>query len=207
MAFASIVIFSNVRRVDADLRNSLDNAAKLAQVSLSIPIWNLDNQVIDSFAEALLLDSSFVFVKVLSEDQTIARRSSAQFKGKDFSDFQQSSSQFLVKSSDIVYQGKKIGTIQLAVSRETVRNELIVSILVIVALTVLIIAAISLTSIVITRRYIASPLLKLQSSAGLIAAGNLEAPIDTASQDEIGSLARDLNVMRGSIKGLVGELR
>jgi signal transduction histidine kinase/DNA-binding response OmpR family regulator len=41
----------------------------------------------------------------------------------------------------------------------------------------------------------------------LIAGGNLEASIDTTSQDEIGHLARDLNVMRGSIKGLVGELR
>ena len=207
MVFASIVIFINVRRVDADLRNSLDNAVKLAQVSLSIPIWNLDNQVVDSFTEALLLDGSFVFVKVLSEDQVVARRSSPEFKGKDFSDFQQSSAQFLVKSSDILYQGKKIGTIQLAASRENVRKELILSILGIVTLTVLIIAAISLTSLVITRRYIASPLLKLQNSTGLIAAGNLEAPIDTASQDEIGSLARDLNAMRGSIKGLVGELR
>src|SRR5262249_29263049 len=141
-----------------------------------------------------------------SEGQTVARRSSSQFKGKDFSYFQQSS-QFLVRSSDISYQGKTIGTIQLAVSRENVRKELILSILGIVALTVLIIAAISLTSIVITRRYIARPLLKLQNSAGLIASGNLEAPIDTTSQDEIGYLARDLNVMRGSIKGLVGELR
>ena len=205
--FASVVIFINVRRVDADLRNSLDNAVKLAQVSLSIPIWNLDNQVVDRFAEALLLDESFVFVKVLSEGQAIARRSSSQFEGKDFPYFQQSSSQFLVKSSDISYQGKKIGTIQLAASRENVRKEIVLNVLGVVALTVLIIAAISLTSLVITRRYIARPLLKLQNSAGLIAAGNLEAPIDTAGQDEIGSLARDLNVMRGSIKGLIGELR
>ena len=204
--FASVVIFINVRRVDADLRNSLDNAAKLAQVSLSIPIWNLDNQVVDRFAEALLLDESFVFVKVLSEGQAIARRNSSKFEGKDFPYFQQSS-QFLVKSSDISYQGKKIGTIQLAVSRENLRQEIILNILGVVALTGLMIAAISLTSIVITRRYIARPLLKLQNSAALIAGGNLEAPIDTSSHDEIGYLARDLDGMRGSIKGLIGELR
>ena len=100
MGFASVVIFVNFRRVDTNLRNGLDNAVKLAQVSLSIPIWNLDSQVVDHFAEALLLDESFVFVKVLSEGQTVARRSSSQFKGKDFSYFQQSS-EFLVKSSDI----------------------------------------------------------------------------------------------------------
>ncbi|MGH7835285.1 MAG: ATP-binding protein, partial [Candidatus Binatia bacterium] len=112
-----------------------------------------------------------------------------------------------MKSSDIFYQGKKIGAIQLAVSRDNVRKEIILNILGIVALTIVIIAAISLTSVVITRRYIAGPLLKLQNSAGLIAGGNLEAPIDATSRDEIGHLARDLDAMRGSIKGLIGALR
>jgi signal transduction histidine kinase/DNA-binding response OmpR family regulator/HAMP domain-containing protein len=206
IGFATVAILINVRRTDADLRNGLDNVVKLAQVSLNVAIWNLDNQIVGHFAEALLLDESLVFVKILSEGQAIAWRTSTKFDGKDFPYFQQSA-QFLVKSSDIFYQGTKIGTIQLAVSRENVRKEIILNIFGIAALTILIIAAISLTSVVISRRYIARPLLKLQNSAGLIAGGNLEAPIDTTSQDEIGHLARDLNVMRGSIRGLVGELR
>ncbi len=206
IGFAAVAILINVRRIDADLRNGLDNVVKVAQVSLNVAIWNLDNQIVGHFAEALLLDESLVFVKILSEGQAIAWRTGTKFEGKDFPYFQQSS-QFLVKSSDIFYQGKNIGTIQLAVSRENVRKEIVLNILGIATLTILIIAAISLTSIVISRRYIARPLLKLQNSAGLIAGGNLEAPIDTSSRDEIGHLARDLNVMRGSIKGLVGELR
>jgi signal transduction histidine kinase/DNA-binding response OmpR family regulator len=40
----------------------------------------------------------------------------------------------------------------------------------------------------------------------LIAHGDLEATIDISSRDEIGSLAQDLNVMRGSIKELFGAL-
>jgi len=206
IGFAAVAILINARRIDADLRNGLDNVVKLARVSLNVPIWNLDNQIVGHFAEALLLDESLVFVKILSEGQAIAWRNSTKFEGKDFPYFEQSA-QFLVKSSDIFHQGKNIGTIQLAVSRENVRKEIVLNILGIAALTILIIAAISLTSIVISRRYIARPLLQLQNSAGLIAGGNLEAPIDTSSQDEIGHLARDLNGMRGSIKGLVGELR
>jgi len=206
VGFAAVAMLINVRRIDADLRNGLDNVVKLAQVSLNVAIWNLDNQIVGHFAEALLLDESLVFVKILSEGRAIAWRNSTKFDGKDFPYFQQSA-QFLVKSSDIFHQGKNIGTIQLAVSRENVRKEIVLNILGIAALTIPIIAAISLTSIVISRRYIARPLLRLQNSAGLIAGGNLEAPIDTSSQDEIGHLARDLNGMRGSIKGLVGELR
>jgi signal transduction histidine kinase/CheY-like chemotaxis protein len=206
IGFAAVAIVVNVRKIDADLQDRLDKAAKLAQVTVALPLWNLDVETINNFADALLLDDSLAFVRILSEGQPITTRGRADYSKYVFSHFSQSSD-FLVKAADISYKDRKIGAIQLAVSREDVRSAIRLYTLGIVALTLLVILAISLTSIVITRRYIARPLLKLQNSAGLIAAGNLEAPIDTASQDEIGSLARDLNIMRGSIKGLIGELR
>jgi signal transduction histidine kinase/CheY-like chemotaxis protein/HAMP domain-containing protein len=72
---------------------------------------------------------------------------------------------------------------------------------------VLSIGAIAATSIVITRRSIARPLARLQESAGMIARGNLDAPIDTAHEDEIGQLARDLDGMRQSLQALIDERR
>jgi signal transduction histidine kinase/CheY-like chemotaxis protein len=206
VGFAMIAVLLNIKRIDADLEEGLDNTVKIAQVGLAVPLWNLDSDTLSHFVEALFLDESLVFVKILSESSTIADQSRAEYKGRDYAYFS-GSGQFLAKTSDIFYQGRKIGAIQLAVSRANVRKEIILNILGIAALTTLIIAAISLTSIFVTRRYIARPLLKLQNSAGLIAGGNLEAPIDTSSQDEIGHLARDLDGMRGSIKGLVGQLR
>jgi signal transduction histidine kinase/CheY-like chemotaxis protein len=195
-AFAAGAIFINIRRIDAGLQNRLDNIAKLAQVSLAVPLWNLDTDAMENFVEALLLEETLIAVRIWSDERQVAGRTRFSL-----------SSQLLTKNSDIVYQGKKIGTIEVVASSEQVRQEIILNVVGIVALTILIIVAISLTSIVVTRRYIARPLLKLQNSAGLIAGGNLEAPIDATSQDEIGDLARDLNVMRGSIKGLVEELR
>jgi signal transduction histidine kinase/HAMP domain-containing protein len=73
-------------------------------------------------------------------------------------------------------------------------------------LLILVIAAIWLTSIFITRRYISSPLLKLQESASLIARGDLDTFVDKSSTDEIGTLAQHLDVMRRSIKRLFAEL-
>jgi hypothetical protein len=43
LAFAAVAIFIKIRRIDADLRDRLDSAAKLAQVSLASPLWNLDD--------------------------------------------------------------------------------------------------------------------------------------------------------------------
>jgi signal transduction histidine kinase/CheY-like chemotaxis protein len=206
MGFAAVAVLVNVRKIDADLQDRLDNAAKLAQVTVALPLWNIDVETINNFADALLLDESLAFVRILSEGQPITTRGRTDYQKKDFSYFSQSSD-FLVKTADISYKDRKIGTIQLAVSREDVRSAIRAYTLGIVALTILVILAITLTSVIITRKYISGPLLKLQNSAGLIASGNLEAPIDTTSQDEIGYLAKDLNVMRGSIKGLIGELR
>jgi len=206
MGFAAIAILINVRKIDADLQDRLDNAAKLAQVTVALPLWNLDVETINNFADALLLDDSLAFVRILSEGNPITTRGRADYQKDVFSHFNQSS-EFLVKAADISYKDRKIGTIQLAVSRNDVKSAIRVYTLGIVALTLLVIVAITLTSVIVTRKYISRPLLKLQNSAGLIASGNLEAPIDTASQDEIGHLAKDLNVMRGSIKGLIGELR
>jgi signal transduction histidine kinase/CheY-like chemotaxis protein/HAMP domain-containing protein len=206
MGFAAVAILINVRKIDADLQDRLDNAAKLAQVTVALPLWNLDVETINNFADALLLDESLAFVRILSEGQPITTRGRTDYQKDVFSHFSQSS-EFLVKAADISYKDRKIGTIQLAVSRVDVRSAIRVYTIGIVALTLLVIVAITLTSVIITRKYISRPLLKLQNSAGLIAGGNLEAPIDTSSQDEIGHLARDLDGMRGSIKGLVGQLR
>jgi signal transduction histidine kinase/DNA-binding response OmpR family regulator len=206
IGFAAVAILINIRKIDADLRDRLDNAVKLAQVSLASPLWNLDVEIINHFADALLLDESLAFIRILSEGHPITTRGRPGYESEVFRHFGQSS-EFLVKSADISYKDKKIGEIQLAVSRENAKKEIILNISGVLALTILVIVAISLTSVVITRRYIARPLVKLQNSAGLIASGNLEAPIDVTSKDEIGELARDLNLMRGSIKGLIGELR
>src|SRR4030095_2138513 len=159
-----------------------------------------------NFIEALLSDESMVYARIVWKGQVIVPpKVRREFLNKDISYFA-GSSQFIVKNIDVSYEGNNVGTLQIAMSRESIKKELRLNILGIITLTILIIAAISLTSIVITRHYTPPPLLALQSSAALIARGDLEAAIDISSRDEIGSLAQDLNVMRGSIKELFGAL-
>jgi signal transduction histidine kinase len=205
LLFAGTAIFVNSARINAELEKRLDNALKLSYISLPAPLWNLDNDIVDDFIQALFLDESIVFAEVVWGGQVISRRVREKFHQKDASYFGQSS-QFITKSSDIIYEGNKVGTIRLAMSRESVKKELIVTVSSIIALTIFIIGAIALTSLVITKRYISQPLLKLQESASLIAHGDLDTFVDKSSSDEIGILADHLDVMRGSIKQLFGEL-
>jgi signal transduction histidine kinase/CheY-like chemotaxis protein/HAMP domain-containing protein len=199
LAFAAIAVFVNIARIDTELKNRLDNALKLAQIALPTPLWNLDNDVAEDFVQAMFLDESLVYMKILWGKQVITEKKRAKYKQRDFASFQQSPD-FISKSEDIVFQGNKVGTVQLVMSRESVRKNILFQISGIVALTILIIVAISLTSMLITRRYVSRPLAKLQSSASAIAQGDLETFIDKGSRDEIGMLAQDLDVMRGAIK-------
>jgi GAF domain-containing protein/CheY-like chemotaxis protein len=181
--FATVAVFLNSARINADLERRADHASELAAISLPAALWKGDIVVLDDIVKVLLLDEAIVYVSVLDEYRVVLQRAHRQFEEKDFAYFA-NSSQFIVKESAI----------------NGVKREVILNILGIIALTVLVIGAISGTSIFITRQHITRPLSKLQNSATQIAQGDLEASIDTASNDEIGSLAKDLNVMRESIK-------
>jgi signal transduction histidine kinase len=205
VGFAAFAIFFNVSKMEGELEQRLNYSLELAQISLPKPLWNVDHDVVKDFVKSLFLDKSIVYAKVLWGNLVITEKKHEKFAQKDFSYFE-SSSTFIARTSDIIYAGQKVGTIQLVMSREIIKKELVVNISVIVNLTLVVIAGISVTSVFITRRYISRPLLKLQDSATAIAQGDLEAFIDTSSTDEIGSLAKDLDVMRDSIKQLFGEL-
>src|SRR5499427_614115 len=197
VAFAAIVIVLNVRKMDAELRDLLDDLARLSQISLAVPVWNLDTEAVGTFAEALLLREPLAYVEILSEGRSIAVRAQPEFRGQLFSSFTTSSG-FLVTT---------VGVVHLVVARSGVRQAILWYVAGILALTVGIIASIYATSIVITQRYVARPLEALQRSAGLIASGNLSAPIDRTHRDEIGDLARDLDAMRSSLQSLIEERR
>ena len=156
VGFAVVAIAVDIRTIDRELQDLLNDTARLTQVSLAVPLWNVDTATIASFADALLLQDSLAFVEILSEGQTVALSSRPQLRGRDFPSFTGSSA-FLVKTADIVHQGKKIGTVRLAASREGVQRAILVKAGGILALTLLIIAAISATSMLITRRYVARP--------------------------------------------------
>ncbi|MFW2367098.1 MAG: ATP-binding protein [Desulforhopalus sp.] len=204
--FAATAIILDSAGVNAALEKRLESGLKLSKIVLPVPLWNLDNDVVNDFIEALFLDSSMVFAEVVWKDQVIAKNVRWRFQFKEAAFFDQSP-QFIAKHSDILYEGNKIGTIRLAMSRESVKREFIIKLSGTLALVLLIIVAITATSLVITQKYISRPLLKLQISASAIAQGDLDTLIDKSGTDEISQLAEHLDEMRKSLGGLFDEVR
>ena len=210
ITFAAVVILLDINKIEREMETRLDNAIEFAQNSLPTPLWNLDYVVVNDFVEALFLDESIVYTKISWENQVIAEKKRPGFQLQELESAMPSTllkgSEFIAKSSDILFKENKVSTILIVMSRESVRKQAILQIYSIIGLLILIIVAIWLTSIFITKRYISSPLLKLQESASLIAHGDLDTFVDKSSSDEIGILGQHLDGMRGSIKQLFAEL-
>jgi signal transduction histidine kinase len=210
IAFAVIVILFDIFRIETEMERRLDNAILFAENSLPTPLWNLDYIVVNDFVESIFLDESIVCIRISWEGQVIAEKIRPGFQLKSI-DSEMSPellkrSDLIAKLSDIYFRDKIISKILIVMSREKVKKQVLFQIYGTLALLILIIAAIWITSIFVTRRYISTPLLKLQTSASKIARGDLETFVDKSSGDEIGMLARHLDNMRSSIKGLFEEV-
>jgi sigma-B regulation protein RsbU (phosphoserine phosphatase) len=199
IGFATVAIVINVRGIQADLEAKLQSTANLSSLSLQTLLWNVDTDSMEDILEALLLDPDIVFAQVRAEGVPLATHTREVYQDREYESFTQSS-KFITLASDISFDGDVIGIMELVVSRSSVREQIVLNIAGIVALTVLVIIAIGITSLVVSRRYVAAPLSALQNSANQIAGGQLDTPIDASSRDEIGLLARDLNTMRESIR-------
>ena len=210
IAFTTSVVLFNINRIERGMEKRLNNAINFAENSLPIPLWNLDYTFVDDFIEALFLDESIIYLKISWKGQIITEKMRS---GVNLENIESELAPELLKDDDLIaksaiihYKKNKISRILIVMSREDVKRQALLQIYGTIALLTLIIAAIWLTSIFITRRYISSPLLKLQESASLIARGDLDTFVDKSSSDEIGILAQHLDGMRGSIKQLFAEL-
>jgi adenylate cyclase len=204
--FAATATAITINRISQDLGTKLENYLRISTIALETPLWNFDHKITKGYLDSLMLDESIVYANVLAADGTINNRIQSSVKGMTFSDFV-TSSDYSTLEGQVMKEGNKIGQIELAISRATIRNEIRTNILAILALTLLVLTTVVATSVVISRRYITRPLSKLQKSAASIGSGNLEIEIDVSGQDEIGFLAREFDGMRNAIHRLVGELK
>lgn len=202
--FAGIAVYVDSSKINKDLERRLEKSLKLSYISLPTPLWNLDYKIVDDFIEALFLDEAMVYAEIVWGDKLITKKISPKIQGKEITDLTDYSL-YMDRHADILYEGDRIGTIRLVMSRESIKYQIAISVIGIITLTIFIIIAIAATSFIITEKYITRPLLRLQSAASQISKGNLDTVIEKKGRDEIGLLSEHLDAMRGAIKELFLE--
>lgn len=202
---AGIISFS-VYRLQKQVENRFNELSSMAESSLATAVWQVDRASVIDFLDAVFEDRNIVYAQVFTDDDSMAIRVRKGFEGYTMDQFK-NDGKFKALTVDIRKYGEWIGSFSIAYSLKVMRQEIAVSIGISLGLALVLILAISRTTFVFTRRYIFSPLKRLEESTSSIANGDMEAVIDTSAQDEIGTLARAFDHMRSSIRQLVQDLR
>lgn len=197
--FSACVFLYSYLKIDNELKRQLDQTIKFAETSLPTAIWQLNYSSMNDVLNAILINDAIASVRILAEGEVVASRTAQAYAGKEFSFFERSN-QFLVKSVDVYSSGEKSGIFQVAISREEIQQGLILTITGVIVLAFLLFVAILSTSLVITRKYVFKPLIRLEYSARRIAEGDLDTTIDTTGGDEIAQLAQAFNTMAHKLK-------
>lgn len=191
---AFMLIVYSTEKLETDLQQQVAGALRMATTSLPTPLWQFNYDFFADFLDALFSNQHFVYAAIIAHDEVVAIKVHPDFSQKEWAFFEESSSKFLTKRIDIVHEDQKIGAFHLAISTAGIRQELAARIVAILLFTLLLILAISLTTISITKRYIIHPLAHLVESATAIAQGELNTRIHLPPQtdktrNEIGVLA------------------
>lgn len=199
LIFSACSFLYSYLKIDNELKIQLDQTVRFAETSLPTAIWQLNYSSMNDVLSAILINDAIASVRILAEGEVVAAKTADAYADEKFSFFEQSK-QFLVKRVDIYSAGEKAGVFEVAISRQEIRQGLILTITGVIVLASLLFVAILCTSLFITRKYVFKPLIRLQFSARRIAEGDLDTTIDTGGGDEIAQLAQAFNTMAHKLK-------
>ncbi|MFN2353820.1 MAG: ATP-binding protein [Desulfopila sp.] len=197
--FSLAIVVYNSLRMEDQLQRQLSDTLKLAETSLPTAVWQMDHGSMNDILEAILVNDTIASVRILTDGMAAASKEQVEYEDRDFSFFQQSRN-FTVKSIAVKRFGETVGLFEVAISRSKIQQGVLATIFVLLGLVVILCGAIILTSFLFTRQYIFKPLMRLESHARLVAAGNLESSIEIAGDDELAQLAHAFNAMATQLK-------
>ena len=207
MLVASVVVLSvTIVSFNRDLERRLDYATGLARASFPYSMWNLDERALGAVLDALFVDDNVIYAGLETGGAIIMTKVRSEFTGRSFPSFSDST-MFVARAVDMEFQGEPVGVVYLVLTKQPLILQVALWSGAILAVSALLTLLIYWRSGILTRRSLFDPLNALEHAAAAIARGNLDHSIDTASGDEIGSLARSLDSMRRSIQELVVDLR
>lgn len=199
LIFSVVLIVTNSRSIEQDLNDQLAKLSVFSKNSLGSALWQYNHDYVEEHIESLFLYEDMVFARVVNNEKVISQKAHPDYAKWSFEDFL-SSSDFLYSDTQVNFKNVTVGNVQLVLTKERIGDLVVTSSALAIFFLLVVNLSIFCTNLVMSRRYLFEPLSKLEASVRKIAGGNLNAPIETGSNDEIGQLSRSFSQMMESLK-------
>jgi two-component sensor histidine kinase/HAMP domain-containing protein len=202
--YTLVIVIINNRSLDDELRKQLADSSTLAEESLAGALWQYNFEYINDFVDSLFLYPDIVYAQVNASDNLIKIHARQRYQNKPFHFFTLSN-RFITQEQIIYHGSQAIGSIRLVMTRERIFSQIIKDSAMHLGLFVLLIAAMVWTMLFISRKHVFLPLSSLEETARKIGGGDMDTPIDTRRQDEIGQLATTFKLMMDNVKSITAS--
>ena len=198
---ALVLAFFQVRsklesQVELRVRAPMQQQSGVLSRSLGMAIWNVDQKAAAELVDSVMHNPDVVRVEVTDEfKQTFARQEKPVPNSGDL----------LTESRAVVHDGVPVGHLLVVLTTARIEQELWSDLVkMAVALVAQVGISIGIIWLLLDRRMV-RPLKRLQAAAQRLARGELDEPLSWTRQDEMGSLAKGLEAMRGDLLVLIKE--
>ncbi|HKX40432.1 MAG TPA: response regulator [Burkholderiaceae bacterium] len=200
VALASVYVLierERERRLQ-ELEGRATRIAELFSRSVAYPLWNVDHAAIDGQLAALSPNPEVAQFSITTVgDNTVS--AVTKIREADLVDP-------IVRVQSIEYtppgglKPQKIGEVRVVLTRAVVEEAIATARLAILALVAGIMAVLYAATFVLLRRMVSAPISRLESTVDRIAVGDMDARCAVESGDELGRLARRVNVMADRLR-------
>ena len=182
--------------VNLRVRVPMQQYADVLSRGVAVSMWNVDRSAADELLEAVMRNKDVISVTATDE------------LGKIFSQMRNppvGNTPPLSEERDIVYNGARTGKLIIEISPVRVQREIWKEL---ITFAIALMSQVGISFIVIWLlfdRRMLRPLIELKQGAMRLARGELDKPLLPQRDDEIGSLARDLDKMRNDLSHIMAE--
>jgi methyl-accepting chemotaxis protein len=202
VGFSAFLVFLSLDqsgKKHAELILNADNLSALAATTNGAYLWNMDVQGLTQSLQSFRKLKEVVSIEVLDIQNTSIAKLEADRKPPNL----------ILKTSDIMHEGQKIGTAKLTFTDSFVRAEVAALALQLALVGAALFAVIVLVLLLVTGSLI-GVIQRLRELIGAIAKGDLTVEAGEelmARGDEVGDMCRSLETMRGSLRATLGEIQ
>ncbi len=178
--------------------------------SLSIPLWNMDTASVDTIVTFEMMDPDVRAILVSTDSGVRGKVKDAKGAPVDYAEADAarlSASKLQKISTQIVFQDKAIGSVDIYYSSESVSASLKAELLRTAGMTLAVILVLAVATLLITRLLLGKPFALVDSAVERVARGDLSNTVAFVSRDELGVLASGINEMIVQLRAMVVKIR